>query len=66
MKEQGIVDFEVELDSWMVVHWITKNRCNTWYLEDFWEEVMASLQGLNVCIKHIFREGNQAADFLAQ
>ncbi|KAF5454630.1 hypothetical protein F2P56_024280 [Juglans regia] len=42
-QEQGFVDLDVELDFWVVVHWIKEKRCNTWYFEDFWEEVMEVL-----------------------
>ncbi|XP_042964790.1 uncharacterized protein LOC122299021 [Carya illinoinensis] len=66
VQEQGIVDFDVELDSWLVVHWIKEKNCKTWYLEDFWEKVMEVLQGLNVQISHIFQEGNKAVDYLVR
>ncbi|XP_042953567.1 uncharacterized protein LOC122290097 [Carya illinoinensis] len=66
VKEQGAVDLDVELDFWLVVYWIYEKRCNTWYLEDFLEKVMEVLQGFNVHLSHIFREGNKAADFLAR
>jgi hypothetical protein len=35
-------------------------------LEDFWEEIVLLLSGLNTQFNHVFREGNQAADWLSK
>lgn len=32
----------------------------------FWESLENDLQGINYTIKHLFREGNQVVDWLAQ
>lgn len=38
--------------------------CYPWYLWDYWESIEVVLQGINFIIKHVFRERNQATDFL--
>jgi hypothetical protein len=48
------------------VTWFEKGSCRVWYLEDFWEEIVFLLSGLNTRIKHVLREGNQAADWLSK
>ncbi|XP_042956358.1 uncharacterized protein LOC122292186 [Carya illinoinensis] len=62
----GYLHVEIETDSQLIVNWITNGNCNVWYLEDFWEELQEYLRGMDFCIRHIFREGNAAADFIAK
>jgi hypothetical protein len=35
-------------------------------LEDFWEEIVLLLSGLNTRFNHVLREGNQVADWLSK
>ncbi|KAF5468825.1 hypothetical protein F2P56_012942 [Juglans regia] len=65
-KAGGYSFVEIESDSQVAVNWLKFGVCIMWYLCDFWEEFLSELQGLNFSIRHQFREGNKAADFLAQ
>ncbi|GLT69678.1 hypothetical protein SLA2020_418120 [Shorea laevis] len=62
----GLSNIVVELDSSLIVNWLEKGNCRVWYLEDFWEEIILLISGLNTRFKHVFREGNKAADWLAK
>ena len=53
---------DIEFDSQVVVSWWKKRRCGVWYLEDFWEEILALIDSMVCFVRHIFREGNKAAD----
>ncbi|XP_040996142.1 uncharacterized protein LOC121242329 [Juglans microcarpa x Juglans regia] len=65
-KRLGLNNIIIEMDSLLVVNWVQDGRCSLWYLEDFWDDTMNMLAEMNFSIKHIYREGNKAADFLAQ
>jgi len=65
-KAMGLHNIVVKLDSSLLVTWFEKGSCRVWYLEDFWEEIVFLLSGLNTRIKHVLREGNQAADWLSK
>ncbi|XP_041004153.1 uncharacterized protein LOC121249518 [Juglans microcarpa x Juglans regia] len=65
-KLYGFNNVILELDSLLIVNWLKEDRCNVWYLEDFWEEICSLLRDLNVQFQHVFREGNSAVDWLAQ
>jgi hypothetical protein len=60
----GLRNIVVELDSSLIVTWLEKGSCRVWYLEDFWEEIFLLISGLNTRFNRVFREGNQAADWL--
>ncbi|GLT71799.1 hypothetical protein SLA2020_437920 [Shorea laevis] len=62
----GLHNIVVELDSSLIVNWLENGSCGIWYLEDFWEEVLFLISGLNIRVNHVFREGNQAADWLSK
>lgn len=47
-KDMGLVNIVVELDLSLVVNWLEKGRCQAWYLEDFWEEILLLIRGLNI------------------
>jgi ribonuclease HI len=65
-KAMGLRNIVIELDSSLIVTWFEKGSCRAWYLEDFWEEIVLLLSGLNTQFNHVFREGNQAADWLSK
>jgi ribonuclease HI len=65
-KAMGLRNIVVELDSSLIVTWFEKGSCRVWYLEDFWEEIFLLISGLNIRFNHVFREGNQAADWLSK
>ncbi|KAK0598498.1 hypothetical protein LWI29_035225 [Acer saccharum] len=54
------------MNSRIVVDWLRKGSCTLWYLWDFWEDLVAELEGVNFMLLHQYREGNSAADFLAR
>jgi ribonuclease HI len=63
-KAMSLRNIVVELDSSLIVTWFEKGSCRVWYFEDFWEEIDLLLSGLNTQFNHVFREGNQAVDWL--
>ncbi|KAF5468683.1 hypothetical protein F2P56_012820 [Juglans regia] len=65
-RNLGIQKVEVELDSLLIVNWLEKMRCGIWYLEDYWEEILGLLSSMQFVFRHIYREGNAGADFLAR
>lgn len=64
--EASISTIEIEMDSLIVVKWLKKKVCGLRYLYDFLEEIQSYLAGMQVTIRHISRECNVAADFLAR
>ncbi|KAG2666238.1 hypothetical protein I3760_15G047900 [Carya illinoinensis] len=62
----GFLQVYIEVDSQLLVNWVTKGACNIWYLEDFWDELRVCLACLDYRLTHVFREGNAVADFLAK
>ncbi|XP_042974906.1 receptor-like protein 34 [Carya illinoinensis] len=66
IKMMGVAHIDLESDSMMVVRWLKASRCEVWYLEEFWEELMEMLKEIEFQVSHIYREGNVAADFLAR
>lgn len=65
-KSMDIQKFIIETDFAFIVSWMTKNIFPTWYLWDFWKPLQLELQGPNFLITHIYKEGNQIADFLVK
>ncbi|XP_040988931.1 uncharacterized protein LOC121236547 [Juglans microcarpa x Juglans regia] len=62
----GLQQIEVEMDSLLIVNWLEKKRCGIWYLEDYWEEILQILSSLRLKIRHVYRECNAEAGFLAR
>lgn len=52
-------------DSSLIASWLKAKSWTMWYLWNFGEELEEELCHLQCTFKHIFREGNQFADFLA-
>lgn len=52
----------IEIDS----NWVRSNRCNAYYLLDFWDQLQQELSGLFFLISYIYKKGNQIADLLAR
>ncbi|KAF5458682.1 hypothetical protein F2P56_022695 [Juglans regia] len=65
-KKMNFSAVDIEMDSKVILAWLDKNRCGSWYLEDFWEELQLLLIAMDVRFMHIHREGNAAADWLAR
>lgn len=65
-RNMGFEAIEIEMDLKLLTGWISNKRCSFWYLEDFWEEVMSSLDEIQFTCNHIYRECNPAADSLAK
>lgn len=55
----------IESDSMVIVGWLQIKVCSLRYLWNFWEDILQALEGLSFQISHVLREGNGAADFLA-
>lgn len=64
-QEIDVNHVDIECD-FMIVNWILNSRCIIWYLCGFWDELLALWQFFEVKITHIFREGNEVADFFWQ
>lgn len=65
-KTLDIQNIIIETNSELVVGWLKKNHCSAWYLWNFQESLQVELQVISFLINHIFREGNQIADFLTR
>lgn len=64
-QEIDVNHVDIECD-FMIVNWILNSRCIIWYLCGFWDELLALWQFFEVKITHIFREGNEVADFFGK
>lgn len=60
----GYQNIHIELDSKMVVKWLHKNLCSTWYLWNFLECLEETIWRLDYVIKHQSKDGNQVVDYL--
>lgn len=56
----------MESDSQVCVKWVHWQRCDVWYLEDYWDEIMGFVHSGDVTMKHIYRENNAPTDYLAK
>ena len=65
-KHLGIHLVEIELDSQVVISWWNRRRCGVWYLEDFWEDILDITNSMVCVFRHVYREGNKVADWLAK
>ncbi|XP_041001580.1 uncharacterized protein LOC121247270 [Juglans microcarpa x Juglans regia] len=65
-KDLRINFVEIELDSQVVILWWNRRRCGVWYLEDFWEDTLALMDYIVCIVRHVYREGNKVADWLAR
>ncbi|XP_041025340.1 uncharacterized protein LOC121265720 [Juglans microcarpa x Juglans regia] len=66
LRSLGITKAEIEMDSLVVVKWLKSSRCEVWYLEEYWDEILELLKHQQFTIRHIFRQGNAPADFMAR
>ena len=55
----------LELDSSLVVYAFNNKSVIPWRLSNIWENCLHLLSSMNFLVSHIFREGNQCADALA-
>jgi hypothetical protein len=55
----------LELDSALVVLAFKKNTLIPWALRNRWFNVQLLMRNMNVIVTHIYREGNECADYLA-
>ncbi|KAF5459726.1 hypothetical protein F2P56_019648 [Juglans regia] len=65
-KNMNFSAVDIEMDSKVILAWLDKNRCGSWYLEDVWEELQLQLINMDIRFMHIHREGNAVADWLAR
>lgn len=65
MKRLGATRVVLELDSSVVVNWIIGTRCDTWYLEAYWSEILKLLHQIDFRVEHVYHQGNCPVDFLA-
>jgi ribonuclease HI len=59
-------NFWLETDSSLVVNAFTKpNKTVAWLLRNRWNNMLGLLAQMNCIVTHVYREGNVAADLLA-
>jgi hypothetical protein len=63
--EKMWIIFWIETDSTLVVLAANSSNQTPWELRNRWLNVMTNLNTMNYLVSHIFREGNQVADLLA-
>ncbi|XP_042973021.1 uncharacterized protein LOC122304823 [Carya illinoinensis] len=56
----------VKLDSLVIMSWLASRICRLWFLWNFWEEIKEISMEINARFRHVFREANMVADFLAK
>ncbi|KAF5467859.1 hypothetical protein F2P56_012071 [Juglans regia] len=54
-KSLDLTLIDVELDSSILVNWLKKSEIGLWYLEDYWEELKETMEGMTISISHVFR-----------
>lgn len=59
------INFWLESDSMLVVMAFSNDSIVPWHLRNKWFNCKRLLTGMNFMVSHIFREGNQHADSLA-
>lgn len=64
-KEKGFTNIVIELDSLVLVQIIQGKVKSPWNIAYMIRSIFQLLGFFNYSVQHIFREGNQAADFLA-
>ncbi|KAL0283767.1 UNVERIFIED_CONTAM: putative ribonuclease H protein [Sesamum angustifolium] len=64
--ERSLFHVWVEVDAMHVIQLISKQSKGTWHLQTLLIKIRKHLSLLEGKLTHIFREGNQAADFLAK
>ncbi|KAL0411456.1 UNVERIFIED_CONTAM: putative ribonuclease H protein [Sesamum latifolium] len=63
-KEFGYLQVWVEMDAQVVLHLINKEEGN-WHLQKLLTKFRMLKRDMNLRLTHVYREGNQPADFLA-
>ncbi|KAL0310201.1 UNVERIFIED_CONTAM: putative ribonuclease H protein [Sesamum calycinum] len=63
--EKGFSKVWLELDALHVIHHISRQVRGDWYIQNMLQHIQIYLKQIEVRISHIFREGNQAADYFA-
>ncbi|KAL0291521.1 UNVERIFIED_CONTAM: putative ribonuclease H protein [Sesamum angustifolium] len=63
--EKGFSKVWLELDALHVIHLIFRQVRGAWYIQNMLQHIQIYLKQTEVRISHIFREGNQAADYFA-
>ncbi|XP_043717733.1 14.7 kDa ribonuclease H-like protein [Telopea speciosissima] len=62
---RGFAGCHVSSDSKSIVQFITSKTCKVWCCWYWFDEVLRLVEALGVTVVFSFREGNRAADFLA-
>ncbi|KAL0295036.1 UNVERIFIED_CONTAM: putative ribonuclease H protein [Sesamum angustifolium] len=63
--EKGFSKVWLELDALHVIYLIFRQIRGAWYIQNMLQHIQIYLTQMKVRISHIFREGNQAADYFA-
>jgi hypothetical protein len=63
--QRNWLNFRLESDSMLVVNAFSNSTIVPWQLSNRWSNCMKLINDMNFVISHIFREGNQCADSLA-
>ncbi|KAL0453728.1 UNVERIFIED_CONTAM: putative ribonuclease H protein [Sesamum latifolium] len=63
-RERGCRQIWVETDAMAVLHLIQKDE-GDWHIQMLLTRLIVMRRGMNLLFTHVYREGNQPADFLA-
>ncbi|KAF5196095.1 hypothetical protein FRX31_014317 [Thalictrum thalictroides] len=64
--ELGLDKVQIQTDSKLVVQWFGSRAIIPWSLGKWWKEIREKAAMMNVLIVHVYREGNNVADFLSK
>lgn len=64
-KEKQRLNLWVKTDSSLVVHSFNSNTLVPWHIRNRWNNILVIIRSMNCIVTHIYREGNQVADSLA-
>ncbi|OVA04095.1 hypothetical protein BVC80_4581g1 [Macleaya cordata] len=64
-QQLGITNFIVKVDSKLVAGWYNQKCSIPWHLSLWWQRIREATVNLNINLKHVYRELNSSADFMA-
>ncbi|KAF5188016.1 hypothetical protein FRX31_022396 [Thalictrum thalictroides] len=64
--ELGLGKVQIQTDSKLVVQWFGSRAIIPWSLSKWWKEIREKAAMMEVMIAHVYREGNNVADFLSK
>ncbi|KAF5201191.1 hypothetical protein FRX31_009221 [Thalictrum thalictroides] len=62
----GFTRIQIQTDSKMALHWFNRSLEAPWHLKVWWQHIHSLSQKMQVSILHVYREGNNLADYLSK